>query len=165
MVNRTLKRHKKKLQEKFTDAEFSHLEDILKSQKSILKHSSNLLFFSVLIVIFFLTTITSLVVLPFEEIAPKFLFYGIYSLSSIVLGILAVYFIHINPEFEKNHHLFLACLFVIFSFVGVTFANIILKLIIKQKIVFISLIHLDVAIISSIGLLIPYLWYWEFIEK
>ncbi|MAG60668.1 hypothetical protein CL619_02665 [archaeon] len=164
MVSRTLTQHKKHLKGKFNEAEFSHLTKVLDSQKKIMQHSSNILFFSVIAVVFVLSIITSLIVLPFKTVLPAILFYGTYATSAFVLGVFAVYFIHINPEFEKHHHLFLLGLFVVFSFASVFLAHSILSMIMEGVVSGSMFSNWQVGLVASFGILIPYLLYWGLVE-
>ena len=164
MVTRTLNRHKKHLEEKFTDAEFSHLEDVLHSQKKVLQFSGNLLFVSILFVVFVLTVVTSLVMLPLKIVLPEILFYGSYATSAFVLGIFVVYFIYINPEFERHHHILLFILLMLFNFVAV-FLSYFALLFISEGVVFGTMLsYWKVGFVASIGLLIPYALYWVLLE-
>lgn len=164
MVTRTLEVHKKHLKEKLNQEEFEQLENILVSQKKIMQKSSNILFFSVLFVVFVLNVITSLVVLPFKELLPGVLFYGTYATCAFVLGIFVIYFIHINSEFEKHHHILLLVIFVIFSFVTVFFGHLILTFIMEGVVTGSAFSNWPIGIFSSLGILVPYLLYWVLIE-
>ncbi len=164
MVSRTLTQHKKHLQGKFSEAEFSHLVGVLDSQKKLMQQSSNILFFSMVVVAFVLSLITSLVVLPFKTVLPNVLFYGTYAASAFVLGVFMIYFIHINSEFERHHHLMLLFIFVIFSFISVFFAYKILSSIIEGVVIGGMFSYWPVGVVSSVGLLIPYGLYWMLVE-
>lgn len=164
MVSRTLTQQKKHLGEKFNEEELLHLEKVLDSQKKIMQHSSNVLFFTMVGVVFVLNIITSLLVLPFKLVLPKVLFYGSFTSCAFVLGVFIIYFIHINPEFERYHHLFLLGLFIVFSFLSVFLAHFMLSIIMEGVVEGTIYSNWPVGLVSSFGILIPYGLYWTLVE-
>ena len=164
MVSRALKKHKQHLSGKFSDAEYSHVEEILHSAEVFLKKSSNILFASAVIVVFFLSLIVALIILPFKQVLPSVLFYGTFGISAFVLGILVIYFVHINPEFEKHHHLMLLLILVVFSFFSVFIAHYLLGLFTISLSSGTVWSEWLVGLVVSLGFLIPYLFYWVLVE-
>ena len=164
MVKRILDQHEKKFKHKFSSAEYSQVEDIICSSSSFLQRSANVLFISVAVVLFILNVITSLVVLPFKDVLPGVLFYGTFAASAFVLGILIVYFIHINPEFERQHHFSLLALLVLFSFCSVFLGHALLNLISSDVVSGTMLASWSIALTASISFILPYLLYWMLVE-
>ncbi|MBT4445763.1 hypothetical protein HOA92_01600 [archaeon] len=164
MVSKVLQKHKQHLQGKFSAAEYSHVEEILKSSEEFLRKSGNILFFSSIFVIFFLTLIMAFVVLPFKQVLPSVLFLGIFGSSAFVFGIIIIYFVHINPEFERHHHWMLLGILVLFSFLSVFIAHLFLGLLSNPVVSGSMLSEWPVAAVISVGFLIPYLLYWVLVE-
>ncbi len=164
MVKRILDQHKKHLKDKFSSTEYSEVEKIIHGSSSFLHKSANILFVSVAVVVFILNFLVALIVLPFKEILVEILFYGTFGASAFVLGILIVYFIHINPEFERHHHLLLLGLIVLFSFLTVFLAHMLLNLISSDVVIGSVFSSWPVAAVASIGFVVPYLLYWVLVE-